>query len=243
MSASRAERGLWRSHANVLTALMLRDVRTRMGSTPAFLLAVLWPLTHIVVVVAFQVFSGRVAPYGDSIIVWSAIGVVPFMCFSYISRFTMLSLVMNKPLLYFPAIRIPHIIIARSIIEVLNLSLVVLMIYLLSLALDIELAPVDPPTMALAILVAMGIGVGMGLIMGILAAVLPAMMAIYPVTLVVLWITSGVFFVPSALPKRAIDILQYHPLVHCVEWARSGYFEAYSSVVLDKAYAVLWVIG
>ena len=48
------------------------------------------------------------------------------MCFNYMSRFTMLGVVLNKPLLAYPVVKVGDILIARAIVEVLNAALVVI---------------------------------------------------------------------------------------------------------------------
>ena len=83
---------------NVLTALILRDIKTRFGSAPGFLIAIAWPLSHILILVAINVWTGRIAPYGESAILWFAVSTTPFMIVSYTSRFMMFGLVMNRPL-------------------------------------------------------------------------------------------------------------------------------------------------
>src|SRR5271154_1627922 len=75
----------------VLLALMLRNVRTRFfGNGLGYLVAIAWPLSHILIIVAIFTLSGRAAPYGDSVSLFIATGVVPFQTFSYLSRFMML---------------------------------------------------------------------------------------------------------------------------------------------------------
>jgi ABC-type polysaccharide/polyol phosphate export permease len=71
----------------VLLALMLRNIRTRFfGHGLGYLIAIAWPLTHILIVVAVFTLLGRVAPYGDSVVLFIPTGTVTFMsCFMMIS--------------------------------------------------------------------------------------------------------------------------------------------------------------
>lgn len=78
-------------------------MRTRFfGDGLGFLIAIAWPRAHIGVLLAIYRGVGRATPYGDSILVFFGTGLVPFMSFSYMSRFPMLSLLHNRPLLAFP---------------------------------------------------------------------------------------------------------------------------------------------
>jgi capsular polysaccharide transport system permease protein len=78
----------------VIYALMLCDVKTRFfGNGLGFLFAsVAWPLVHILILLIINTGLGRMARFGDSIILFFATGLVPFMTFSYMSRWIMLGL-------------------------------------------------------------------------------------------------------------------------------------------------------
>src|SRR5271168_654845 len=63
----------------VLSALMLRNVRTRFfGHGLGYLMYIAWPLSHILIIVAMFVVAGRTAPYGDSVALFIATGAFPF---------------------------------------------------------------------------------------------------------------------------------------------------------------------
>lgn len=238
--------GRLRSYGNVLIALMLRDVRTRMfGTAWGFLLVIAWPMTHIVAVLLIYAYrSGTtVPPYGESIAVWAATGVVPFMCFSYIARFTTLGVLMNKPLLYFPHIQVSHLLFSRAIIEVLNSSVVILCLLLIFYALGIDVAPRDPADAAAAVLVAFTLGLGFGILNGVIAGIYPAWATFFNIMIVVLWLSSGIFFVPSSLPELARNILAYHPIVNVTEWMREAFYDSYSSVILSRSYVIGWSVA
>jgi capsular polysaccharide transport system permease protein len=110
-------RGQFIALQNVLYALMLRDIQTRFGSAPGFVIAIAWPLSHILILVLIYVLTGRVVPYGDSAVLWFSIGLTPFMIISYTSRFMMFGLVVNRPLLQFPVISILDVLFSRVLIE------------------------------------------------------------------------------------------------------------------------------
>src|SRR5579863_1714090 len=96
-----------RAQGRLLLALMLRDIKTRFGGSEwGFILAIAWPLSHIGVLILFNGAMGRTAPYGESAALWYATGVVPFMAFSYMSRWIMMGIALNKPLLTFPIVKV-----------------------------------------------------------------------------------------------------------------------------------------
>ncbi|MDA1237308.1 MAG: ABC transporter permease, partial [Acidobacteria bacterium] len=53
-----------------------------------------------------------------------------------------------------------------------------------------------------------------------------------------LFFLSGIFYIPSTLPPKAIAIIKWNPVLHLVEWVRTGYYPNYESTVLDKTYPI-----
>ena len=126
---SRRGSELLAAQGQVLYALMLRDVRTRFfGSALGFLVTIAWPLVHIVALLMINAWAARVPPYGESAALFIATGVVPFMAFSYVSRFTLMGMLLNKPLLTLPIINVTDILFARVILEILSSVIVVIIL-------------------------------------------------------------------------------------------------------------------
>jgi capsular polysaccharide transport system permease protein len=71
---------------------MLRNIRTKFfGHGLGSLVAIAWPLTHIIILVGIYGFMGRTASYGDSTALFIATGVVPFQTFAYLARFMLMN--------------------------------------------------------------------------------------------------------------------------------------------------------
>jgi capsular polysaccharide transport system permease protein len=225
--------------ARILEALMLRDIKTRFGGSEwGFLIAIAWPLSHVLMLLAINVGLGRIAPFGDSAALWFATGVVPFMAFNYMSRFIMMGIVLNRPLLAFPVVKITDILFARALVEVLNAGLVILIIFAIFWAYGIDFMPIDVVQAALALLAMMLLGLGFGVINGIVAAASPFWMTGYALSMILFWVASGVLFVPDALPEAIRTPLSYVPMLQGVEWMRSAYYQGYGASILDKSYLV-----
>ena len=229
----------FRSQGGVLLALMLRDVRTRMfGSAFGYIVVIAWPLSHILLLVMIYSAMGRIPPFGYSMAMWTASGVVPFMCFSYMARFIMMSVVHNKPLLYFPRIRVTDVIIARACLELLSAALVVILVLAIFSASNLPVTPADPVTSAQALLAACALGLGMGALNAVITGSAPAWATGYALLNIFLWLTSGVLFVPAQLPQVAQDLLAYNPVVHVLEWNRTGFYADYYAPFLSKTYVL-----
>ncbi len=231
------------AQANVLAALMLRDIKTRFGSAPGFLLAIAWPLSHILILVGINIIAGRVVPYGESATLWFAVSMTPFMIVSYTSRFMMIGLVTNRPLLVFPIISVFDILLSRILIEIIVAACVLACLVVMFVALDVDFVPIDISRAVSGLAVSLFLGIGLGILNSIIAMIVHQWMTIYALSTILLWMTSGAYFVPSMLDASVQQYLFYHPIMHCIEWTREGYFSGYHSLLLDKSYVWAWALG
>lgn len=70
------------SYLHVLHALILRDMRTRFGGSYwGYVVVVMWPVSHIFLLVTIFVVRGVPAPIGDSRALFFASGAVPVLVF------------------------------------------------------------------------------------------------------------------------------------------------------------------
>jgi capsular polysaccharide transport system permease protein len=58
-----------------------------------------------------------------------------------------------------------------------------------------------------------------------------------------MYLTSGIYFVPHALPEVLRYPLSFNPIVHGIEWLRSAYYEGYGNSYLDKGYMIGWALA
>ena len=227
-----------RMQARIIGALMLHDLKTRMGgSVFGFLvMGIGWPLSHILILLLVYALLGRTAPYGDSVALWFATGTVPFLAFQYMSRFMSLGVVMNRPLLSFPIVKTTDVLFARAIIEVLNTCTVALVVCGLFWTLGIDFLPRDVVQASFAMLAMMLLGLGVGVLNAVIAGAFPIWATGYALIMILFWLSSGVVFVPDILPEMARTPLSYLPWLQGVEWMRSAYYDGLGANILDKAY-------
>jgi capsular polysaccharide transport system permease protein len=232
--------GTLKAQGRILSAIMLHDIKTRIGGNEfGFLfMAVGWPLAHIVLVIAINTVIGRLAPYGESPILWFATGMIPFAAFHYMARFTMLGIVQNRSLLSFPVVKVMDLILARAIVEVLTRTFVILIVFAILWSIGVGFMPVDIVQASLALLSMMLLGLGFGVVNAVIAGAVPFWIFAYILFSLVLWFLSGVIFVPDALPEVARTPLSYVPTLQGVEWMRSAYYEGYGASMLDKPYLI-----
>lgn len=232
------------SQWRVLHALILRDIRTRFfGNGLGYLLFIAWPLAHMAILLGIYWVTGRTVPYGDSIIRFFAAGLIPIMSFQYMSRFIMMSAIINKPLLAFPAVTVMDILIARAMLEALAACCYSIILLLAMWVGGLNALPLDYTQAFLAMAASLLLGFGFGCVNGVITSVFPMWVTGYTLILIVAYISSGVVFVPSGMPEIVRSIMSYNPILHGVEWMRIAYIPGYPTDTVSKTYLVLWGIA
>jgi len=238
---------LWsaaRRQRRVLHALMLRNIRTKFfGNGLGMLVGIAWPLSHILILVTLYTLAGRAPPYGDSIALFVATGVVPFQVFNYFARFMMIAVIRSRPLLAFPEVKVLDILFASATLEFLSTCCVVLAFLVLAWLAGIDAIPINIVQASYALGASVLLGLGFGVLNGVIALAMPTWVTGYVLTTIVLWFTAGIFFVPDALPATIREYLAYHPVLQVIEWMRSAYYEGYGDLMLDRTYAVCFSLG
>lgn len=226
--------------AGVLRALMLRDMKTRFGgySMWGYLILVMWPIAHVMILVAVMAFRGIPAPLGDSPLVFAATGALPVLMTLYTSNETMKAIIQNKPLLYYPQVKIFDLIIARFIVEIIKNFTGLIVIAAILVSVGADPMPADPFTAVCGYLAGMFLGIGMGTINIGIVSFFPGWMIGFIVVRVGLYIAAGVFFLPNMLPDQIYYIMKWNPLTQIIEWVRVGYYPELS-VEVDYYYVLL----
>ena len=226
--------------ANVISALMLRDVKTRFGGKAAnYLIAVLWPLSHIVILMLAYTFMGRPPPLGDSAALFFATGLLPIMIFQYSSRLMMQAQMINAPLLNFPIVTFLDIVIARAMLEVITGFAVTAVLASILYGFDVDIVPRHPAEAAAALAATLFLAVGIGVLNCVITKFVKVWMFVYILIVIIIYITSGILFIVETLPRMYRDVLVWNPGVQLVEWFRSAYYEGYGETTLNRPYVVI----
>ena len=215
-------------------AVMLRNIRTRFfGHGLGYLVALGWPLAHILFVIALFGAVGRAPPLGESTVLFIATGAVPFQIFSYSSRFMMQSLLLTRPLLSFPEVKVLDVLFASAFVEILSSVCVILVLLVFAWYFEIPAMPRDVVQASYAMGAAVLLGVGSGVINGVIVMAVPFWFIIYTLFIIAAWATAGIV-VPDVLPEPLVTLASYHPLLQVVEWMRSAYYEGLGDRILDR---------
>jgi capsular polysaccharide transport system permease protein len=229
---------------NVMYAVMLRDMRTRFFDHGlGFIVVVLWPLSHLIILLLIYKFMNRISPYGDNLDIFFATGLVPTLSFIYVSRFMALSLVLHRPMLAFPVVQPSDILFGRALLEALASCIMTFLTFMLLVAFGQNPVPIDMVAATLAFATTLMLAVGTGIWVGVISAIFPLFVTAYTLFTILAYILSGTLFVAAALPAQIAYALSWNPILQCVEWMRTAYFLDYSRQVLNVPYLVGFALG
>ncbi len=224
---------------NVLYALVMHDIKTRFfGNGLGQIVMILWPFVHVIVLLVIFTASGRVAPYGDSTVLYCTTGVIPFILWSYTSRWMVYAPIQNRAYLSYPIIRVLDLIISRAILEVVTGFLVLALVVLTLTVSGVDCRPSDFVQAVCAVGASFLLAFGLGIINGVIGTLVPLWITIYTIFIIVAYASSGVLFIPSNIPDPARYFLSFNPVLQVIEWMRSAYYNDYPRLVLDRFYVI-----
>ena len=228
------------SYLHVLHALMLRDMRTRFGASLwGYAVVVLWPCVHVFLLIAIYTFQKLPAPLGDDRALFFATGAVPVLVFQYISREVMKAVIMNRPLTYYPQVKLFDVIFARILVEIVTGFLALVVIISVLLCIGANPVPTDPFVAMCAYLSAIVLGIGIGTINVAIIGFFPGWLLGYALLSILLYISSGVMFLPSYLPEKIYYWMKFNPVLQLAEWMRAAYYP-YAGLEINYLYVVMF---
>lgn len=227
------------SQVHVLHALMLHDIKSRFfGNGWGYVVTILWPGAHIAIIVIAHTLHKEM-PYGDSALVYTCTGVLPYIAWNYISRFTMTASIQNKAYRQYPIVTPLDIMIARECLEIVSLTIITISVITIIYLCGANPIPAHPGTAALGLASAILLGIGFGIFNGTIASMFPLWQIGYILVLLGFYFTSGVILLnPENLPSPYCDWLSWNPLLHSVEWIRIAYYDDYPHRLLSQHYVI-----
>ena len=225
--------------ARVISALTLRETRSRYGNSKlGFFWALFEPFAHVFVFIGIFSALDRAVPLGDNMGLFILTGIIPWLLYSNLVNNVMGGIQSNKALLGYPQVMPIDITISRIILVFSTMFLVMLFflgvaIYMgTTIRIDsfLEMMKVT----GLLILLATGIG----LINAAIIPYYPSYESIFSAFSRPLYFISGIFFTANFLSPEVYAILDFNPLIHLIEWFRSGFYPNFQSDLYDPEYAV-----
>lgn len=230
-------------YLRVLSALMLRDMRSRFGGTYwGYLVQVLWPCVHLGIIVGAMTFRGIKSPMGDDSMVFVASGALPALAFQYISREVMKGYIVHKPLTYFPQVKRFDTVVVRILVEIVSSFMGVCLVCVVLVCFGVDPVPTDMTMAITGYLTAIAIGIGVGTINVGICSVFPGWAIGYILVTLTLCLTSGVYFMACYMPDEIYYYMKWNPITQLIEWVRLGYDPTIPAQI-DYLFLFGWVFG
>ncbi|HEY1300102.1 MAG TPA: tetratricopeptide repeat protein [Stellaceae bacterium] len=232
-----AARTQWR----VVRALIIRETRTRFGdATLGYGWALLEPMLHILLLsLVFAVMMRGRPPIGGQFFIFYYTGIIPYHLFVHTSSSMTHAVTGNAPLLQLPLVRTFDVLIARGLLELVTDLLVAAVMLAGFLAAGIGRLPDDCLDLAASLAVIWLFGCGVGFANAVATALFRSWDKLWAQLTRLLYFCSGIFYVPGMMPDRVRDILAWNPMLHAVDWFRSGFFAEYQPHWLDRRYLLI----
>ncbi|MGU3666174.1 ABC transporter permease [Methylobacterium sp. A49B] len=242
LPSAQAEKTPVESYLHVLHALMLRDMRTRFGASIwGYGVVVLWPCVHVFMLIAIYTFQKMAAPLGDNRALFFASGAVPVLVFQYISREVMKAVIANRPLTYYPQVKLFDVILARILVEIVTGFLALVVVASVLVVIGSDPIPAEPITAMCGYLAAILLGIGIGTINVAIIGFFPGWLIGYALFSIILYVSSGVMFLPSYMPEKIYYWMKYNPAMQLAEWVRSAYYP-YAGIQVDCLYVIMFAL-
>lgn len=229
---------------NVMHAVILRDIRSRyFDHGLGFLIVPLFPVAHMVILLIIYKIVDRQAVFGDDLVLFFATGLIPVLTFNYVSRFMSISVLANKSMLAFPAVRLLDIVLARSVLELVAIVMSILIVLIILVSVGSNPVPRSMEDAAFAILCVAVLSIGVGIVVSVITAIFPFFAMFYALFTAIIYLSSGAPIYLHAFPDIAIYYCSFNPAFHAVEWVRAAYYLGYSEQYLSKTYLIAWGCG
>ena len=227
------------------TSMILREMRSKFGEQKlSYAWALLEPLGWVLMMsTIFMAMGSHAPPLGDSFLLFFTTGLVPFSAFKDTSNVVRNAVKQNKPLLFFPIIKPIDTFVSRAVLEALTQVAVFALIIGSYSFIHQDLPRADWLNVAIPFLLLAILGFNVGIINCVITAHFKAWEKIWGVLSRPLFILSGIFYVADSLPVQARNVLWWNPMMHCVEWLRTGFFPGFHSNFLDLHYVFATTFG
>jgi capsular polysaccharide transport system permease protein len=227
----RAKRSTWEVQRAVVVALVLRELRARVGGRwLGTLWLVLEPLTHVMLILTIFTFVRHLSSPFIEMPVFLVTGLLPYFIFRSLALRLADAVTSNKGLFGYRQVKPVDTLIARGIVETGLYS----MVYLSALALLGWLGFQWFPRAPLELLAVSGVLIVLGASLGLLFAVIshnrPLVRSAIGMVFFPLYLLSGVIFAVHALPPTVRDWLLWNPVLHLIDLSRYYFLPGYHRI-------------
>ncbi len=238
------KRSAWEIQRAVLFALILREMRQRVGGQ---WIGAVWtvfePLAHTaVLLMIMSVLRGVVMP-GFEYPVFLVTGLVPYFFFQHLVMRLMTCLEGNRGLFSYRQVKPMDALLARAVVE----ALMNLIVYTLTLGafawLGFHVLPASPLELIGIHLLIAFFGVSMGVLTAVVGHDRPRVKTFIRLAFMPLYFITGVIFPIHKLPSDLLDWLLLNPLLHLIELSRHSFMPQFEPVPgVNALYPAAWAL-
>ena len=224
---------------DVLWALILHDIKSRFfGNGWGYAVTILWPATHIAIILSFYILGKRPVPYGNSAMLYASIGILPYIAWNYMSRFTMMAMTQNRNFMAYPVIKPLDMMFARLALEHVSIFIITVGLICVNALMQVDIVPINLSEAVCGLLSAVLLGIGFGVMNAVIVMIFPLWFIGYVGILILFWFTGGLVFNPETMPTEIGYYVSWNPLMHSIEWIRKGYYADFPAHLLSKTYVL-----
>ena len=213
---------------SVWNALFLREGVTRLAAGRAeWLWILLEPIVHVVfLMIVFSTLRTR-SLSGADFAIFLAVGVMGFTMFRNPATRGMEAVNANRALFAYRQVKPVDAVIVRVFLEGFVEFMAILLVISGAAFVGLDAIPHDPLKALTGIAMLWLFGSGVGLMLAVGKELVPEIGKVVNMLFTPLYFLSGVMFSPAALPAVARDWLLVNPIMHGIEYTRSGFFPGY----------------
>ncbi len=221
----------------MLGALIIRETRATFGTSQlGYLWEIITPVAMVAILIALFTALGRHPPFGESMALFFTTGIIPLFFFRKMGMTMMKAFDANKALLAYPPIKETDTLFARAALIILTYCAITWVLFGGLIALGLASAPDRAEVVFEAMAATAALGFGFGVANAVILAFWLSWDKIITMAMRPLFYFSAIFYVPSRMPPYIVDVLEWNPVLHLIEWLREGYYPNYESTIVNPAY-------
>jgi capsular polysaccharide transport system permease protein len=243
--SERRKRSPWEVQRAVLFALLLREMKARVGGQWVGAVWTLFePLAHMLILVTVLDFMRGIVSATAEYPVFLVTGLIPFFLFQNLVMRLMDGIEANRGLFSYRQVKPIDTLASRAAVE----GLMNLLVYASTLALlgwlGFHVMPARPLEMLGVNMLLILFGASLGLLTAVLSYDRPRLRSFIRMAFLPLYFASGTIFSLDMLPSRYIDILLWNPVLHLIALSRYSFIVDYVPLPgVNVLYPLLWMLS
>lgn len=230
----------WQVQRNVISALVYRELKTRVSEVRFGVLGVfIEPLGVMAVFLAiFSALRGNRGTLDVSLFLMC--GIVFFTLFNDIAVRSLNAMNANEALFFYRPVKPIDTVIARGIVESGLYAIVLIVISMAIFLIREQWMLADPPLLVISFICLAATALGLGLTLMVAGHRYTSLHQLVPLAMRPLWFISGVFFSTADLPSWLLPWISWNPVVQAIELSRQAYNPDY---VLPEAISLPYLVS